>query len=169
MSKYITESFWDFIKNKKAKKAEYENPYLQYANRKPGEDVNIIRDLFLEYADKYDMVEDENGKLVDYLDHGNVLYTSKDRIEMGLDKIKIGPKPQYFVEYHGHGLFSFTIISANISILTDELQSDIDSFKETLSNFGFLCKETELNKRMWAGDIDYINFYIHKKNIKDIS
>lgn len=111
------------------------------------DDINSIKDLFFEIQEKFSLEEDIDGKILDYIE-GN---TNRKRREM----------PQFFIE-DNNGFLIFGIASDK-NFITDELVSEIDSFKLRLQRFKYKCGENTIKyKRNIVPWMEYLYFYIYK-------
>lgn len=138
----------DIASGKKRKEGEIEKKEKSFdiSNRYFVEDdIDDIKDIFLEIQENYNIEEDPDGKILNYLKIG---YPSRRGSE----------NPQFFIE-NNERLLIFTIASSS-SFITPSLIEDINKFKIRLEKFGYLCDKNDIQSNVW---IKYISFYIQKK------
>ena len=103
-------------------------------------DIEEIKDLFFEVQEKYDLEEDPNGKILNYL-------------KIGAPSRRGREYPQFFIE-NNKALLVFTVASS-LSFITPKLLSDIEKFKIRLEKFD----KNDILNNIW---IKYLSFYITK-------
>ncbi len=136
----------DIVSGKRRKEAEIEKKKsFHFSSRYfTQDDIDEIKDIFLEIQENYNLREDPDGKILNYLKIGH-----PSRIN--------SQNPQFFIE-NNERLLIFTIASS-LSFVTPSLIEDIDKFKIRLEKFGYRCDKNDIHSNVW---IKYISFYIQK-------
>jgi len=110
------------------------------------DEILDIKDMLLDMVDKYGLEEDEEGKLMQYIDlHGT---NRKGR-----------RNPQFFIEREMGGKLLVFSIASSSNFITQEFKDDVQEFKDRLERAGYKCGSNDTLHRIW---INYISFYVNK-------
>lgn len=117
------------------------------------DDIDNIKDIFMELEEKYHLELDETGDISNYINIKPNERRSRDN-------------PQFFIQNIQRCL-RFTIAS-NKDFLTTDLINDINNFKLRLKKFHFKVDNNEIYKRTEFCKVYYISFFILKDTTGDI-